>query len=91
MELPSENGHENGAAKGAILDTDKALTNAQACAASAKAAARFWVHFSTQIDDKAQMAAKEIHTPGIALLSLTWIRKVQMAGVKPPKIVCDRP
>jgi len=34
--------------------------------------------------DNPQAAASESHTPGIAGLPVSWIKYVQMAGVKPP-------
>ncbi len=41
---------------------------------------------TTSVATSPQMAAKDSHRPGIALLPVAWISPVAMAGVKPPKM-----
>ena len=45
---------------------------------------------SIRAADNPQTAANESHRPGTARLPVTWIRYVQIAGVKPPKIAVAR-
>lgn len=45
---------------------------------------------TVSVATRPQMAAKDSHRPGMALLPVAWISQVAMAGVKPPKMAVAR-